>query len=168
MPSYLPNLISIFRGTLSVFFLQHKTWLRVFAILVAMFTDVLDGFIARRFSKVSFMGAVIDPIMDRVFVFIAALIFYSEGKMELSMIFLMLGRDVAVFSFACFLFFTGKWRYYTPSSLLVGKVTTALQFAVLLLITLGYNVPLNFFFVFILLGIGAFLELFFRAEVKTL
>lgn len=166
MPSYLPNLISIFRGSLSLLFFQEKTFLRLVAIVLAMISDVLDGFLARRFSKVSFLGAVIDPVMDRIFVFAAAFVLYFENSMSGMMILLMLSRDLAVFSFALYLIFSGKWKDYVPSSLLMGKATTALQFLLILMICLGFQVPVSYFFIFLFLGMGAFVELFVRSEPK--
>ena len=43
-------------------------------------TDLLDGFIARRFHQVTDLGKLMDPFVDKVMQFTAALTLYSMGK----------------------------------------------------------------------------------------
>ena len=68
---------------------------RVALILVAGFTDVLDGWIARRSRTASVAGAPIDPIADRVFVLSAVSVYLIEGQLSTAQFFLFLARDIA-------------------------------------------------------------------------
>ena len=70
----IPNIISIFRLVLIPAFVflyfkesveNHFLW-AIFIIVLSGFSDVVDGFIARRFNMVSDLGKVIDPIADKL------------------------------------------------------------------------------------------------------
>ncbi len=43
-------------------------WIAVPSFIVASVTDFLDGWLARRFGAVSVMGAILDPIADKILV----------------------------------------------------------------------------------------------------
>ena len=72
----VPNLLSLIRLALVpifpvVFFGNHK-YSYIYALLVyalASFTDVLDGFIARRYNMVSRTGRILDPLADKLMAF---------------------------------------------------------------------------------------------------
>ncbi len=69
----IPNLLSVFRLLLvpvfvSAFILlpsEQYYWLAVI-LLVSGITDVLDGYIARRFHQVTQLGKILDPIADKI------------------------------------------------------------------------------------------------------
>ena len=46
-------------------------------------TDVLDGYIARRFNQISDFGKLFDPFVDKLFQFITALMMFVVGKIPL-------------------------------------------------------------------------------------
>jgi cardiolipin synthase len=92
----LPNSISLSRLLLAFFFVAiDGAWQRVALVLVAGFTDVLDGWVARRSRTASVAGALIDPIADRVFVFSAVIAYLIEGLLSSGQFFLFLARDIA-------------------------------------------------------------------------
>ena len=66
----IPNVISMFRILLIPFFIWayaylHNNLLTVILLTVSGISDVLDGFIARRFNMVSDLGKALDPIADK-------------------------------------------------------------------------------------------------------
>ena len=63
------NFLSILRGPLALFFIIDNAFYRCLAIVLAMATDSLDGYLARRFQMTSQIGAFLDPLMDKFFVF---------------------------------------------------------------------------------------------------
>src|SRR5688572_12925974 len=90
----LPNAISLSRLVLAVFFLMFDhPWSRVALIATAGLTDFLDGYIARIGNKQSKSGALIDPIADRVFVFVAVSTYLWEGLFTTPQYFIFLSRD---------------------------------------------------------------------------
>ena len=82
----LPNALTCFRLLMApafiAFFLVEKPWGAVAALVVAIgfeITDLLDGFIARRFDCGSSLGKLIDPLADSVARFSVFLAFITES-----------------------------------------------------------------------------------------
>jgi CDP-diacylglycerol--glycerol-3-phosphate 3-phosphatidyltransferase len=160
----ISNILSSLRGPLAFAFLSSDTTLRCFAIIAAMITDCLDGYFARRFRNSSQLGAVLDPLMDKFFVVFALTVFVLEGQLSPLSMCAMLCRDFAVILFGLYLHVTGDWVRYQFRAIWCGKVTTALQFFVLLALTFHESVPGWFFSLFVVLGAFALIELSVMAK----
>ena len=63
------NALTFFRLPLALFFVVDNTIFRFAILFLAMFTDILDGYLARKYHLSSRFGAFIDPLMDKIFVF---------------------------------------------------------------------------------------------------
>ncbi len=61
------NVLSLSRALFAFAFLQENAMIRVLAIALAMLSDFLDGYLARRQKTASQFGAILDPIMDKIF-----------------------------------------------------------------------------------------------------
>ena len=65
----VPNILTFFRIVLIPFilwmFLIKKRLVSAILLLVSAATDIVDGFIARRFNMVSPLGKALDPIADK-------------------------------------------------------------------------------------------------------
>jgi CDP-diacylglycerol--glycerol-3-phosphate 3-phosphatidyltransferase len=155
------NALSLLRGPLALFFLTDSTFYRSLAIILAMATDCLDGYLARRFRMTSRIGAILDPLMDKLFVVFAVIIFIHEGTLERWEALALLSRDFAVFLFGFYLMLCGNWSNFQFRSIWCGKITTTLQFLVLLGLTFNLVIPAYLFWCFIVLGILALFELYF-------
>ena len=57
----LHNGLSFLRAPLAFLFLIENTTFRIVAILLAMLTDSIDGYLARRCKAVTRFGAILDP-----------------------------------------------------------------------------------------------------------
>ena len=116
----LPNQITILRLILSVIFFvclaqfnartPHYSlldWAYVL-FLVAALTDILDGYLARKYKQITSFGRIIDPVVDKVLVmgayaFLAGEGFVSASGAKLSdvsawMLVVILGRELLVTS----------------------------------------------------------------------
>ena len=67
----IPNLLSVFRLCLIPVFVWLYCWQGNYpataaVLLLSGFTDIADGFIARRFHMISDLGKVLDPIADKL------------------------------------------------------------------------------------------------------
>lgn len=157
----LPNLITLIRIPCALIFLQGNPVIRAIALLIAMGSDCLDGYVARRYSKVSRFGTFLDPMVDKIFVFFVLEILLEEGQIAPWQVASMLCRDVAIIVFGGYLILRGKFGKYQFRSIWFGKVTTALQFVVILALTLNLYISPFFFVTFIILGPLALCELYF-------
>jgi len=155
----LHNGLSFLRAPLAFLFLIENSTFRILAILLAMLTDSIDGYLARRCKAVSRFGAILDPAMDKFFVFFALTVLFLERKLELWQSCSMISRDFFLLLFGLYLSLTGHWESYRFTSIRWGKVTTALQFLVLIGLTFGITFPSYFYCIFILFGLLAFIEL---------
>jgi CDP-diacylglycerol---glycerol-3-phosphate 3-phosphatidyltransferase len=160
----LPNGLSLLRAPLALLFFSHSIALRLIAIILAMFTDALDGFLARKCRTTTQLGTVLDPAMDKLFVFIALTVLLLEGQFALWQAAAMITRDVFLCIFAVYLKVSGKWRAYQFRSVRWGKATTALQFIFLISLTLKIHIAPPLYFIFVLFGLLAFVELFQLAK----
>jgi phosphatidylglycerophosphate synthase len=92
----LPNTVSLSRVVLALaFVLVSEPWDRIALIAVAGFTDFIDGWLARHEKSESTAGALLDPLADRVFVFVAISTYLVEGLLSTGQYFIFLTRDLA-------------------------------------------------------------------------
>ena len=92
----LPNTVSLSRVVLALaFVLVSEPWDRIALIAVAGFTDFIDGWLARHEKTESTAGALLDPLADRVFVFVAISTYLVEGLLTTGQYFVFLTRDLA-------------------------------------------------------------------------
>lgn len=95
----LANVITFCRLALTIAFLvlfaggEHRT-LALVCYVVAATTDFLDGQVARRTQTVSWLGKIMDPIMDRVLLFTGVLGLLIVGDLPLWVPVFVIGRDV--------------------------------------------------------------------------
>lgn len=154
------NSLSFIRAPLAFLFLQENTALRITAIILAMVTDSIDGYLARRSQSVSRFGAILDPTMDKFFVYFAMVVLFLESKIGGLEVTAMLSRDFFLCLYGLLMILTKRWKSVIFRAIRWGKVTTALQFLVLVGIVLGVSFPWYLFGLFIVMGWLAFLELF--------
>jgi CDP-diacylglycerol---glycerol-3-phosphate 3-phosphatidyltransferase len=155
------NFLSLLRGPLAFLLLVDHVYYRALAIFLAMATDCLDGYLARRFRTTSQVGAILDPLMDKFFVFFAVSLLMHEGSLDLWQALALISRDFAVLLFGLYLALRGTWSNFQFRSIWCGKITTTLQFLVLLGLIFHLSIPVSIYGCFIVLGVLALFELYF-------
>src|ERR1700733_7171791 len=146
----LSNSLSFLRAPLAFLFLIDNMACRLIAIFLAMLTDSIDGYLARKRQTTTQFGAILDPAMDKFFVFFALAVLYAEGALALWQACAMVARDFSLCIFGLYLSLAGQWHAYECRALRWGKISTALQFLVLIGLTLGYKSPSYLYIIFIL------------------
>lgn len=138
------------------------------ALVIAMFSDAIDGFLARRYGAVSRAGTFIDPCADKFFVFFILAVFLQEDKLLPWEAITMLCRDISVIIFGIYLACKGTLGQYQFRAIFCGKLMTALQFVVLIGLTSGITFPPFVYFIFISIGFCALIELYIeRKKLKV-
>ena len=99
---------------------------------IASFTDVLDGFLARRFQAGSKIGALLDPVADKVLLSGSFLTLGVKGVIPFWLMAIVLGRDLLILGFAVIALARKLRREFPPS--VWGKASTAAQIAYVLFV----------------------------------
>ena len=100
--SYIPNYICIARILLVapiVWLLVSRDYpMALVLIMLAGFSDGLDGFLARRFSWTTRIGGLLDPLADKLlFVSVFAALTWN-GLIPLWLFAVVIGRDIVIVS----------------------------------------------------------------------
>lgn len=154
------NSLSFIRIPLAFLFLMENPYLRTLAILLAMITDSVDGYLARKNRSVSQFGAILDPVTDKFFVYFALTVLFLEQKIAAWEVAAMLSRDVFLCLYGLFMIAARRWKTVVFRAIRWGKATTALQFIVLFGLVYQFSFPWVTYGAFVAMGWLAFLELF--------
>lgn len=155
----LSNVLSLSRAGFALAFLQDNAMIRLLAIILAMVTDFLDGFLARKQGTTTQFGAIIDPIMDKFFVFFAGGVFFLEGKLTPFKLGTLLSRDISLCAFGLYLGIVRGWKGYECRAIWWGKISTVAQFFLLIGLTLNIAFPTYVYLLFVMMAAFAFMEL---------
>ena len=122
----IPNILTLFRIVLIPFIvisiINDEYIIALVFFIISGLTDVLDGFIARRFNCITDFGKLIDPLADKTtqISILAALTF--KGIIPLWMLLVVFVKEFAMIAGASFLY--GK--ELVVSSKWFGKLATVL------------------------------------------
>lgn len=135
----LANVITFARLILTlvflVMFVNHEN--RALALsfyVIAAVTDFLDGQIARRTQTVSWVGKIMDPIMDRVLLFTGVLGLILTRELPIWVAVVVIGRDIYLGIGSMIL---QKYRRRPIDVVYTGKISTALLMTGFSLMLLG-------------------------------
>ena len=133
-PWTLPNLLTFARLVALPFLInaiiegEHG---QAFAIFFAMaVSDFVDGYLARHFGMASPLGALLDPIADKLFLVSSFVVFALPGtptsvRIPMWLLVLTIFRDVFILVICLVLFLALGIRSFPPS--ILGKLTTFLE-----------------------------------------
>jgi CDP-diacylglycerol--glycerol-3-phosphate 3-phosphatidyltransferase len=138
----LPNTLSIMRLALIpavVICLYFPGRLGSFLAAVffasAAFTDLLDGFLARRYKTVTHVGKFLDPLADKLLVSVTMIMLINLGRIPVWIVILIVSREMAVTGLRGIAIMEGK--IIEASSL--GKYKTIFQLVSLICLCLHYQ-----------------------------
>jgi phosphatidylglycerophosphate synthase len=128
----IPNALSLLRVGLGLAFpWLGLTW-RLPAVLAAALTDLLDGETSRLFKAQSLLGQILDPIADKLFLMLVVITLLWDETLTWWEMLLVALRDIVLLLGAAGMLLRRGWaagKAMRPR--LLGKCTTALQFAFL-------------------------------------
>jgi CDP-diacylglycerol--glycerol-3-phosphate 3-phosphatidyltransferase len=71
-------------------------WLALAIFLIAAATDLLDGYLARRWGQVTTIGTLLDPIADKLLISAALISLVQVNAVPAWMVILIVGREFAI------------------------------------------------------------------------
>jgi phosphatidylglycerophosphate synthase len=133
----VPNILSTVRLVLAFLFPFVPEQLWIWLIIGSGCSDVLDGWVARRWQVQSRAGAILDGVADKLFILIALLTVAGFGKFSLWWVPPLLARDLLVAFTAAYAAFISSWESFNKMDVRwSGKLATAGQFLLLLVAVL--------------------------------
>ncbi|MBN2571536.1 MAG: CDP-alcohol phosphatidyltransferase family protein [Ignavibacteriales bacterium] len=87
---------------------------------IGFFSDLLDGYLARKLNQVSELGKIIDPLADKICIAIIVIKLFLIGEIDALYFWTIVLRDVVIFFGGILL--TKKIKIVLPSNYL-GKIT---------------------------------------------
>jgi cardiolipin synthase len=138
----VPGWLSLSRIGFAVWFpvVVHSPRSALAIVAAAGLSDFLDGWYARRFHVSSATGAVLDPITDKVFAASVMVSLVVTGTLPITSALLLSVREIGELPLLLWLALDARARTKRIKQLgsnLLGKLTTALQFAALLAALFG-------------------------------
>jgi cardiolipin synthase (CMP-forming) len=145
----LPNAITVLRIVLVPFFVGclfsgHYGY-ALFIFVMAGISDALDGAIARMMDQKTDFGVLLDPIADKVLVLAAFISLAVLRKIPLWLAASVIIRDSIILSGSLALYRLGFGGKIKP--MLIGKATTFMLLALLVVVLLGVYMGREFAFV---------------------
>src|SRR4051812_40834048 len=99
---HLPNIVSVLRGLFIfpiLFALSLPDYrLTFYLFLMAGFSDILDGLLARRFHSTTRFGSIVDPIADKILLSLTVIALYWHQLIPLWLMLTIVIRDIWVLS----------------------------------------------------------------------
>ena len=139
----IPNLLSVLRLAL----IPVIVWLycgkkaynwAVAAIVLSGLTDVVDGFIARKWNMVSDFGKILDPIADKLTQAAVLLCLMTKHKLMIWLIVVFAIKELSMATLGCYVI---KKKDSVNSSQWHGKVNTVLLYTTMSLLILFPGMP---------------------------
>lgn len=143
----LPNLLTLARiGMIPPVLLcvdnysPRLSTLAALIFILAMATDVLDGFLARRMGLVTVVGKFLDPLADKLMVLSVLVIMVAKDRAPAWLVVILMSRELAVTGLRAI----ASQQGYVIAAGAGGKAKTALQSAglVFLLVHFPYEILL--------------------------
>lgn len=126
MFKHIPNILTIARFLLIpviiIFCLQENYILAIIFLTISGITDILDGFIARRYNLVTDFGKLMDPLADKTTQISLLTILFVENIIPIWILIIVVIKEFCMVSGASFLY--GK--ELVVSSKWYGKLATVL------------------------------------------
>ncbi|MEX1377590.1 MAG: CDP-alcohol phosphatidyltransferase family protein [Eubacteriales bacterium] len=143
----LPNILSIIRillvGVLILFFKKGMTLAAFITYLTASATDLIDGYIARKYDLITPLGKLLDPFADKLMLVTVLCCMYLSGILPLWVLIVIVTKE-ALQILGGFLMF--HKRDTVVQSNIFGKLTTVFfSFSVVLLFLHDYVSPYDIY-----------------------
>ncbi len=151
------NKITIFRilsvpffMTALIYYTPEKDYLRIIALsifILAIISDVIDGYIARVKKQKTKAGAILDPLADKILLITAFILLYHisnlyfEIKLPLWIVLIAIFRDVILLLGGTIIILSNQENNISPTWM--GKISTFLQ--TMLILTLLLKLDFSFY-----------------------
>lgn len=142
----IPNMLTVLRIILVPIYLyffysvkENHLFYAGIVFIMAGISDVLDGYIARKYNLTTKIGAALDPLADKLMTF-AVLISFTTAQLIPAWVLLVLGVKEALMIIGGFVLYLFKGKKVLPSNK-YGKIATVSFYATILSIVFKFPSP---------------------------
>lgn len=137
IPMNVPNILTFFRFCLIpvyiVAFITGETKeIAAWIFITASATDVLDGYIARKYNMISNFGKFMDPLADKLLVCSALICLLALGRINVFLVLIIIARDFIISGFRL----VASDKGVVIAANMWGKVKTTMQ-----MVMIGFMIP---------------------------
>ena len=104
----LPNILTLVRiamvPVVILFFILDEPFWALGIFLLAGFTDVLDGWIARKYNLITAFGQVMDPLADKLMLMTTLICLYITGRVPLAVPIIVVVKEWTMITAAALLY----------------------------------------------------------------
>lgn len=141
----LPNKLTVFRVLLVPVFvliyysnIANSSLIAAIVFIIASLTDLLDGYIARKYNLVTNFGKFMDPLADKILVAAALILFVESGTVPGWVLMVVIAREFIVSGIRL----VAANNNITIAAGNLGKLKTATQMVSIVMILMN-NFPLG-------------------------
>ena len=166
----LPNKLTILRVIMIPFFvlfllLEGGTnvtyrWIAAAIFVIASFTDMLDGMIARKYGLVTNFGKFMDPLADKLLVCSALICLSSLGKLATWIVLVIIAREFIISGFRLVASDNG----IVIAASYWGKFKTVSHMAMIIMLILDFQNPVYYVLTQIVVWVGLALTVISLAD----
>ena len=147
----IPNALTLVRfllvGVMAYLFLQDEPVWAMAVYLAAAATDLIDGYIARKFNQISNLGKVMDPIADKLMTVTALVCMFLQQYLTTTVLIVVIAKEALMIVGGVLIYFVFKKVVYAN---LYGKIAAAAYFlAIMLLFLHNYVAPYDAYFMYL-------------------
>ena len=176
----ISNFVSLFRAFLAlpiVYFLKNGDMPNaLIVIIVAIVTDLMDGWLARVGNSITNFGKILDPLADKVVIFSVIIFMVLENRIPFWFLIFLISRDFIISIIGVYML---NSRKVSPMANKMGKVSIVFTSAVILsylysgqYFSININVPLlytamAFLTISLIQYVITYIRIIFKGEVKA-
>lgn len=142
-----PNTLSLLRILIAIsapfFLIEGSFWVRIIAgilCFIAITTDFIDGWYARKYNEVTTLGKILDPIADKALVLTSLSVFVYLDVLSIWWVIPIFIREIVVTAYR-FIFLSKNIVVAAAKS---GKIKTIMQMSTLGVLYLWFMVHKHF------------------------
>lgn len=166
----IPNVLTLFRLLLIpiyvvIFFsdIAYSNLWAFFVVLLAGASDIIDGYIARRYRLTTELGAMLDPLADKLMMLAVFLSLLISARISVWAGLAIIIRDVGMIIGSAIFHFRGK---KTVPANVMGKATTVLYYVAF--IFLIFEWPKGGTLLWIVIAFSFLTSFIYIAQFRTL
>lgn len=131
----IPNILTFMRLPLAILVMLYSDYsIKYLFLSLAISFDWLDGFVARRFNMATKLGAILDPLFDKIFVVMLFFFFFFKLGLPAYLVLMFFTRDIVTATSSVIFLAKKLDSGIEIKARFFGKVVTFSQFFVLMII----------------------------------